>query len=66
MELTDKDFKRAIINILKDIKKHVIMRREIGYLGSNQMKILEMKNTISEKDISLDGIISSRLINLKI
>lgn len=66
MELTDKDFKRAIINILKDIKKHVIMRREMGYLGSNQMKILEMKNTISEKDISLDGIISRRLINLKI
>lgn len=65
MELTDKDFKRAIINILKDIKKHVIMRREMGYLGSNQMKILEMKNTISEKDISLDGIISRRLINLK-
>lgn len=66
MELTDKDFKRAIINILKDIKKHVIMRREMGYLGSNKMKILEMKNTISEKDISLDGIISRRLINLKI
>lgn len=66
MELTDKDFKRAIINILKDIKKHVIMRREMGYLGSNQMKILEMQNTISEKDISLDGIISRRLINLKI
>lgn len=66
MELTDEDFKRAIINILKDIKKHVIMRREMGYLGSNQMKILEMKNTISEKDISLDGIISRRLINLKI
>lgn len=42
------------------------MRREMGYLGSNQMKILEMKNTISEKDISLDGIISRRLINLKI
>lgn len=42
------------------------MRREMEYLGSNQMKILEMKNTISEKDISLDGIISRRLINLKI
>lgn len=30
------------------------------------MEILEMKNTISRKNISLDGIISRRLISLKI
>lgn len=48
MKLSGKDFKTAIVNILKDLKGNMnVMSREIEYIKYNKREFLELKNTLS-------------------
>lgn len=48
MELADEDIKTIVMNVLKDLKENTNMRKEMEDIKWNQMKLLEMKNTVFE------------------
>lgn len=61
LELTDKNFKVAIITMFKDMKENILgmndsienVSREINY-KSKQMRILEPRHTVSEISIRIN------------
>lgn len=72
LDLADKEFNSAIINMLKELKKNMFkelkesivtmshqienINEKIRIIQNNQMKILELKYTISEMKSSLQGL----------
>lgn len=60
MELTNKDIKAARVNLLyvfKKIEENMTMIiREVDDIRNIQMKLLDMKSTISEMENTLDEI----------
>lgn len=56
IELADKYFKIAVINIVKDLKENKnSKRREVETVKKNQMKTLELRNIIPQSKNSLMG-----------
>lgn len=48
---------KIVMNVFKDLKENMnIMRREMEDIKHSYMELLEMKNTISERKMSLDDI----------
>lgn len=56
IELADKYFKIAVINMVKDLKENKnSKRREVETVKKNQMKTLELRNIIPQSKNSLMG-----------
>lgn len=65
LNLTTKDFKTAIINMLENLKENISrMNKKMGYLiyklQKSQMEILELISIISEMKDSLDALKSDQ------
>lgn len=54
MQLGGKNYKRVIINMLRNLKKNMkIMRSEMDTIKRNLVQLLELKSTISEMKKSI-------------
>lgn len=66
MQLGGKNYKRVIINMLRNLKKNMnIMRSEMETIKRNLMELLELKSTISKMKNLLNGL-KSNLMQEKI